>query len=212
MNLHLLRAALGHFIGQTLTPEVAARIEFVAMGSEDLARPPEQFPPLVLHGYTIQVERLRDVLAEMHTLHQAYWEEVGDADLHGLPMRPDYKGMQATERAGCLVQFTVRAASGELVGQCRMYLAVSMHTGTMLAEDDTLFLLPAHRGGFLVMHLLRYVERVLVAEFGLREIYANSRLANNAGVLMRRLGYRAVTQRYVKVFPAPEAHGEVHHG
>lgn len=212
MDLHLLRLALSHFIGQELTPEVASRIEFITCGGVDLSRDPAEFEPQISGDYVIRVERLRDVQGEMHRLHEAYWHEVGDAHLHGLPMRPDYSGMDFLERSGRLVQFTVRTAPGELVGQCRMYLATSMHTGTLMADDDTLFLMPAHRGTFLVMTLLRYAEMVLVQRFGVREIYANSRLANNVGVLMRRLGYRAVSERYVKVFPAPAARMEAEHG
>ena len=76
-----------------------------------------------------------------------------------------------------------------------------MHTGTVFAQEDTLFIVPEHRGGFLAVHLLRYVEQVLVGCLGVREIRADSKLVNNAGVLMRRLGYTPTAQQFVKVFP-----------
>lgn len=203
MDLHLLRLALSHFIGQELTPEVASRIEFIASGGEDLCRDPASFEPQVAWDYSIQVERLRDVIDDMHELHKAHWSET-EKHRHGLPLKPDYRGMLAMERSGRLIQFTVRTTHGELVGQCRMYLGMSMHTGTLFAEEDTLFLLPQHRGGFLAVHLLRYVERVLVDAVGVREIRADSKLINNADVLMRRLKYQEVATKFVKVFPSKE--------
>ena len=208
MDLHLLRLALSHFIGHELTPELASRIEFIACGGEDLCREPASFEPQVAWDYSIQVERLRDVLDEMHELHKAHWSET-EKHRHGLPLSPDYRGMLAMERSGRLMQFTVRTMQGQLVGQCRMYLGASMHTGTLFAEEDTLFLLPQHRGGFLAIHLLRYVERVFVDRVGVREIRADSKLINNADVLMRRLKYKEVATKFVKVFPAKEAQSAI---
>lgn len=208
MNLHLLRAALGHFMGQQLTPEVAARIEFVAMGGEDLCRPPEQFAPWVVDGYRIQVERLREILDELHGLHELHWRET-EKHRHGLPLCPDYAQMKMLERQGHLVQFTVRHA-GALVGNLRMYVGMSMHSSTpfaepyVVSEEDTLFLHPDHRGGWLSVKLLRYAETVLVGQLGVREIRADSKLINRADVLMRRLGYSSFATRFVKVFPLKE--------
>ena len=200
MDVHLLRLALSHFLGQQLTPEVASRIEFVASGGADLSHDPDQFKPKVCWDYVIRVERLANVLSELHVLHQQHWQET-EKHRHGLKLSPDYAGMLAMERSGRLIQFTVRTTSGDLVGQCRMYLSTSMHTGTVFAQEDTLFIVPEHRGGFLAVHLLRYVEQVLVGCLGVREIRADSKLVNNAGVLMRRLGYTPTAQQFVKVFP-----------
>ncbi|MFY9479180.1 MAG: GNAT family N-acetyltransferase [Aquabacterium sp.] len=208
MNLHLLRAALGHFVGQELTPTVAARIEFIAMGGEDLCRPPEQFAPLDVDGFTIQVERLRDILDELHGLHELHWQET-EKHRHGLPLCPDYGQMKLLERQGRLVQFTVRR-DGVLVGNLRMYVGMSMHSSTPFGEpqptsdEDTLFIHPDHRGSWLSIKLLRYAEAVLVGQLGVREIRADSKLVNRADVLMRRLGYREFATRFVKVFPRKE--------
>lgn len=201
MDLHLLRAALAHFIGQTLTPEVAGRIEFIATGNDDLAHDPKRFEPHAVGDHVIAVERLSDVLQEMHTLHHEHWQET-EKHRHGFAMAPDYAAMLADERAGRMIQFTVRELHEmRLVGNLRMYVGVSRHTGTLFAQEDTLYITPAHRGGFLAMHMMRYAERVLVEQLGVREIRADSKVINNADVLMRRLGYRHVSNVFVKVFP-----------
>lgn len=204
MDLHLLRMALSHFIGHELTPELASRIEFIATGREDHAIDVKAFEPMVSWGYSIQAEKLADILDDMHGLHQVHWGET-EKHRHGIALAPDYAGMLAAERAGRLIQFTVRVGGDELVGGLRMYLGRSMHTGTLFAEEDTLFLHPDHRGGFLAIHLMRYAERILVDRLGVREIRADSKLINKADVLMRRLGYREVAMKFVKVFPPKES-------
>jgi GNAT superfamily N-acetyltransferase len=204
MDLHLLRAALAHFIGQTLTPEVAGRIEFIATGNEDLAHDPKKFQPLTVGDYVIQVERLKDIVDELHALHVPHWSET-ERHRHGIPLDVDYPAMLADERAGRLIQFTVRELREmTLVGNLRAYVLMSRHTKTLFAHEDTLFVAPAHRGGFLAMRLLDYAEHVLVDQLGVREIRADSKLVNRADVLMRRRKYMAVSTGFVKIFPEKE--------
>ncbi|WAC72065.1 GNAT family N-acetyltransferase [Roseateles sp. SL47] len=151
------------------------------------------------HGaYTIRAESFRQILPELRVLHAEHWAET-EKHRHKLPMDPDYDVMAARERAGRLLQCTVRDASGSLVGHVRMYLAESIHTRTIYAEEDTLFIRPGHRGGLLVMRLMRFAEAAL-RELGAREIRADSKLLNKADVLMRRLGYTPVALKFHKHF------------
>lgn len=196
-HLQQLRQAIGQHLGKVLTPEAAASIEVAARTAPDESIDPARFAPLVVGDYTIAAERFSAILhPELHYLHRLHWSET-EKHRHGIALNPDYPAMLARERAGRLVQFTVRHR-GELVGNCRMYLGLSLHSQTLFADEDTLFLVPEHRGSFLVIHLLRYVERCLI-DLGAREIRANSKLVNRADVLMRRLGYRAVATQFVKI-------------
>lgn len=197
MNVNQLRTALAQHLGRELTPEVAAAIEAAA-------RPAGQPIDVKALGYclhqqyAIQAEPFQDVLPRLHQLHALHWQET-ERHRHGLPLAPDYEAMAERERAGRMVQFTVRDSGGDIVGHLRMYLGVSLHTGTLFAEEDTLFILPEHRGGMLAVALLRFVERALRG-IGVREIRADSKLVNRADVLMRRLGYDPVALKFVKVF------------
>lgn len=205
MDLHLLRLALSTFVGQQLTPELASRIEYIATGNQDHALDPAQFEPHAIGDHVIAVERMSKILPELHALHQAHWLET-EKHRHGFALDPDYQAMLADERAGRLIQFAVRELHGmELVGNLRMYLGLSRHTRTLFAQEDTLYLAAGHRRGFLAIHLLRYAERVLVEQLGVREIRADSKSINNAGALMRRLRYEAVGTNYVKTFPVKDA-------
>lgn len=206
-SLQAFRNAVAVHLGHVLTPEAAAAIEASAWSDPDMSIDPGRFDHLTVGDYQIAVERFSEILQELHRLHVAHWQET-EKHRHGLPLNPDYDGMRQAERSGQMVQFTVRRR-GELVGNLRVYIGVSMHSGTPFAvfpvrtrepgsEEDTLYLSPEHRGGMLAIHLLRYAERVLVA-LGMREIRADSKLVNKAGVLMRRLGYTPVATKFVKV-------------
>ena len=190
-----LRQTLGAHLGQVLTPELAAAIEVAVapVAPIDIS----WFGPLQHGDYTIAIERFADALPELHALHVMHWKET-ELHMKGIPMNPDYQRMQNAEDAGKLLQFTVRK-DGELVGNLRMYLFMSAHTQTPYASEDTLFIKPEHRGGFLVMELMRYAERVICA-LGIKEIRVNSKLVNKADVLMRRMRYQPVSLEFVKFF------------
>lgn len=208
MDLHLLRLALAHHIGQQLTPELASRIEFIACNGEDLAINPGDFEPVVVNDYVIKVERLSEILPEAKRLTDGFWSETDQSGMQGASLQVDYDALMYLERSGRLVQFTARTTEGELVGQCRMYLSKSMHLGWLMADEDTLYLAPGHRGGFLALHLVRYIMRCLVDQLGVREICANAKRSNNTGALLRRAGFACESERYVQFFPAPVARKE----
>jgi GNAT superfamily N-acetyltransferase len=192
-----LRALLLSSLGGEVTPGLCEEIERAAWDQPEMAIDPAQFAPLGYGRFIVRVESFRAVLPELEELHRLHWLET-EKHRHGLALAPDYDAMAARERAGRLLQFTVRA-EGALVGHLRMYLAVSLHTQTIYAEEDTLFLLPQHRGGMLAIALMRYAETVLRI-VGAREIRADSKLLNKADVLMKRLGYTPVALKFHKHF------------
>lgn len=192
-----LRALLIERIGGALTPELCDEIERAAWDTPDRSIDLAQFAPAVHGGYEIRAERFAAVLPELRALHAAHWAET-EKHRHGLPLAPDVDAMAASDRAGTMLQFTLRA-QGELVGHVRMYLGRSLHTQTLFGEEDTLYIRPDHRGGLLVMRLMRYAEAAL-RQVGCREIRADSKLLNKADVLMRRLGYSPVALKFHKLF------------
>lgn len=192
------REALGASLGQQLTPELAARIEQYVFTPEDNSINPEVFGVQQYKDYTIRAERFRDILPEIHQLHVEHWQET-EKHRHGLRMNPNYEAMLARERAGEMVQFTLRDSDGQLVGNCRVYINVSLHTQTRYASEDTLFIKPQYRGGFVVMALMKFAENSMRA-IGITEMRTNSKVINKADVLMRRMRYTPVAIEFVKFF------------
>lgn len=197
LNPSQLHFALGQYLGKQLTPEAAAHIVAMATVVVDAAVPIERFDPVHSSGFVIQAERLRDILAELHPLHEQHWRET-EKHRAGLPLDPDYAGMLQREREGRLLQVTLRK-DGVLVGNLRMYLGTSIHSGTTFAEEDTLYIAPDYRGGYTAMRMMKFAECCLLA-LGVREIRADSKLVNNADKLMRAMRYKPVSIKFVKVF------------
>lgn len=197
-NITLLRKTIGDYLGQVLTPDMAAAIELAAHELPDHSHDPAKFGKVVTGLLTIQAERFADIVQEAHLLHQAHWQET-EGHRHGLALSPDYDALLSDEKAGRLLQFTVRGQWNELVGQCRMYVGLSRHTKTLYAHEDTLYLLPKARGGMTAVKLMRFAEQALLS-IGVREIEADSKVMNNAEVLMQRLKYTHTANRYTKIF------------
>lgn len=195
-----MREAISHVmarhIGQTLTPERA--IEMVREMFPDRSIDLLQFGVLAYKGYTIQAERFREVLPELDALHAAHWAET-ERHRISVPMNPDTDYMADREHAGGLIQFTARDDAGRLVGNMRVYISRDMHAQQLVCTEDTLYLLPEHRGGFLAVRLWQFVEKAVVS-LGVREVRFSSKLANKAHRLATYLKYRPVGTEFVKVF------------
>lgn len=191
-----IRQALAQHIGQELTPARCAAIETAILTPVDRAIDTSQFEPGQCGRLTFRAERFRQILPELHELHQQHWLET-EKHRHGLAMNPDYDGMAAQELAGQMLQFTARHEA-KLVGNLRMYVRTSMHTQTLYALEDTLYLAPDYRGGRNALRFMEYVERAL-RRIGVREIRADTKNTAPAGaLLMKHMGYEPVATQYVK--------------
>lgn len=198
-RLARFRQALVPHLGQPLSPELCAALEHAAFATPDERIDSGQFEPQACGSYTFAVESFAAVLPELHRLHEAHFAET-EKHRHGLPLAPDYDAMAADERAGRLVQFTARH-QGALVGNLRVYLGTSRHTGTRFATEDTLYLLPEHRGGRTAMRFVQYAERCL-STLDVREVRATAKLVNGAARFLEGCGYRPVATELVKFLEA----------
>jgi hypothetical protein len=79
-----------------------------------------------------------------------------------------------------------------------MYLDRSTHTQTLIATEDTLYLLPEARRGMVAKRFVRYVESVMTL-LGAREINITVKTVNKAARFFRLLGYRHVENGLTKI-------------
>lgn len=200
MSLDNLSDILWRNQGQVLTPELIVGI------LQGAAYQPARFidytniKPYKYGKYIFHVERYASALEELKPLHAAHWQET-EKYRHELPLNPDYAGFIAQDRAGMLVLFTIRK-DGELVGQSTMKIFSSMHSQTLVANEDSLFLRQDHRGGFMIMRFIRYMDMVLTA-LGVREVRVSSKTVNGADKLMIRAGFKPFAIQLVKFLGVP---------
>lgn len=185
-------------IGQVLTADIAADIMTIAAQMPTLVsfNIIDQIKPETYCGLIFDIERIENITEEIKPLHRAHWDET-ETHSHGLPFNPDYQTFIRHERAGRYVLFTLRK-EGELLGNCAMYLNRSTHTQTLLATEDTLFLLPAARRGRSAFKFVDYIERSL-QQMGVREITISVKLVNKAGKFFQASGYRHVENGLSKI-------------
>lgn len=196
MTTSPLRQALTDRLGQVLTPEVARDLEVAATELPDNSHHPAKFGAKQYSGYVFAVERLREIVDEIHPLHEAHFLETEKHRL-GFGLDMNYPYYMASERAGAMVQLTLRK-DGALVGNIRMFIGTSLHTGTQYAAEDTFFVLPAHRKGFLAIRFWQFMEDCMRA-IGVLEIRTDSKLVNRVDRLNDYCGYTAVATKFVKI-------------
>jgi N-acetylglutamate synthase-like GNAT family acetyltransferase len=142
------------------------------------------------------LEFIEDIEDEIKPLHLAHWKET-EKHRHDLPFQPDYKTFIRYERAGRYALFTLRI-NGRLLGNCAMYLDMSAHTQTLIATEDTLYLLPEARKGRRAMKFVRYIEDSL-KQLGVKEISVTVKTVNKAERFFRMNGYSHVENGLTKI-------------
>ncbi|PTR10839.1 hypothetical protein C8R32_101369 [Nitrosospira sp. Nsp5] len=198
MTNHQLLALLKDNLGLPLTPELAADICLAAdhlatlVPAEDI----QQIEPARHGGLVFSVERIEGITDEIEPLHRAHWAETEEYR-HELPFNPDYDTFIRYERAGRYVLFTLRSEM-RLLGNCALYLDKSAHTQTLIATEDTLYLLPEARKGRVANCFVAYVENAMRL-LGVSEINISVKTVNKAERFFRLLGYRHVENGLTKI-------------
>lgn len=197
MDALQLRDALAARFDQVITPEVASEILCAAIATPDRSHDVAQFGQQEYRGVTFQAERLADVLDELKPLHQAHFEET-EAHHHHLGLDPNYDDMLERERDGRLIQFTARK-DRELVGHIRMNVLESLHTPSLFATEEVLYLKPEARSGFTAVRFIQFVERALES-IGVAEVRTDSK--GGSMRLMQYLGYQPISTKFYKALGA----------
>ena len=197
MNQDLIRVLKAN-MGVPLSPEIAADIMLAANQLPALVSPSvlKRILPAQFGKFAFSRESIEGSMEEMKLLHRAHWQET-EAHRHGLAFNPDYDTFVRYERAGRYVLFTVREGE-RLMGNCAMYLDMSAHTKTLIATEDTLYLLPEARKGRTAARFVSYVEEAL-KQIGAKEIVITVKTVNRAARFFRMLGYKHVENGLTKV-------------
>ena len=196
MDALQLRDALAAHFDHVITPEVATAILRAACLQSDRSHDPAKFGQYEYRGVLFQSERLRDIVDEVATLHEVHFAET-EKHRHHLGLAVDIDYLIAQERAGNLIQFTARDDGGRLVGQIRMAVHESIHTQTLYADEELLYLNEVARKGFTAIRFIQYVEGCMKL-IGVREVRTLSKLATGSHRLMEYLGYTHLANQYIK--------------
>ena len=194
----LLFAFLDNNLGRTLDEAFGMEIMRVASMLDPLVdhEAIEQIAPMEHEGFVFAVERMENIQKEMEPLHLAHWNET-EEHRHDLPFSPDYAAFIHYEQAGRYILFTIRRHE-RLVGNCAMYIDRSTHTQTLIASEDTLYLLPEARRGTVAKQFVAYCEAAL-KRLKVKEVTVTVKTVNRAGLFFQRMGYRHVENGLTKI-------------
>lgn len=111
---------------------------------------------------------------------------------------PSFERYNSYARAGWFLQFTVRDQE-KLVGFSGVYITPSMHTGAMLAVEDTWYLCESHRKGWNAIKFYRFIEEACMAH-GAVESTLTVPDSKERGIhtLLLRLDYKQAAVQYTK--------------
>lgn len=101
-------------------------------------------------SYTFHLGRHRETFEELEPLYrQHYSEMVARLAKDGIeysPYNPRWDQYFAAGDRGDLLTFILRH-EGKAVGCSNVYLTHDMHNGDLIAQEDTIYVLPEHRNG-----------------------------------------------------------------
>jgi len=120
--------------------------------------------------------------AEMRARLSADGVEIGD-------YRPRLDQYFEAFKGGWLLNYVVRC-EGRAVGHSNVYLTNDMHNGELIAQEDTIYILPEHRNGIgktLVKHILSDLK-----QRGVKRVMISPVTDLRVGKIWKRMGFREV--------------------
>lgn len=137
-----------------------------------------------------------DLLDEAIGLFEAHNVEVGV--LPDTPLCFDMVSYRAAEAANRLRVYTARDDMQKLCGYAVYSVARHPHYGVLMALQESLYIVPEHRGRYVGSMLLSWVNTSLSAE-GVGHVFQSVPVINNFGPILERLGFQAHEIVYHKV-------------
>lgn len=154
-----------------------------------------------MRDYAISIEnghRIHDELDPLYRQHYAEMKARLESD--GIPIgeyNPRLKQYFEAMDGGWLLTFVVRC-EGRVVGYSNVYLTQDMHNSELIAQEDTIYILPEHRNGIgrkLVKFILDYLRRADVVRANITPV-TDLRVAK----IWERMGFKPTAELMTFVF------------
>lgn len=111
-------------------------------------------------GYSFHVEQGCLNLIELFPLYAQHYHEMSERlknDGHPVsPFNPRVDAYIDRWKSGSLINYVARDSDGKAVGYSNVYVTNDMHNQDLIAQEDTIFVLKAHRNG-VGRKLVRFV-------------------------------------------------------
>jgi GNAT superfamily N-acetyltransferase len=144
-----------------------------------------------------QVEKWSSAVEEMRPLWEQHYSEIA-YDQAEIPFFLNEAFYLAAETSGILLFVTVRD-NGKLIGYSKNLLSRHPHhASSLFCFNDSYFILPEYRQGWIGVHLFRYAEDRM-REAGVKKAVVSTQDNMDRGSVFKRLRYRKSGAVYTKV-------------
>lgn len=100
--------------------------------------------------------------------------------------------------AGYLVNYVIRTEDGVPVGYSNVYITNDMHNNQLMAQEDTIYVLPEHRNG-IGKQLVKYILADLDKR-GCKQVRITPVTDLRVGKIWKRMGFKEVATQMVYTF------------
>lgn len=100
--------------------------------------------------YAVELSKIDATLDELMPLYRQHYAEMS-ARLESIgvkqsPFKPRVEAYSKASNEGWLLTFVLRH-DDRAVGYCNVYVTQDMHNGDLIAQEDTIYVVPEHRNG-----------------------------------------------------------------
>lgn len=152
--------------------------------------------------YRFTIERGSQTLQELWPLYTAHYGEMqarlARDGVTVAAFNPRVDEYIKSWDSGHLVNYIVRTEDGEAVGYSNIYVTNDMHNNERIAQEDTIFILKAHRNG-----VGRRLAKFIIADLGARgvkRIHISPVTDLRVGKIWQRMGFKPVAQLMTYTF------------
>ena len=152
-------------------------------------------------SYTFHLGKHRETFDELEPLYrQHYAEMVERLAKDGIdypPYNPRWDEYWRASDRGDLLTFILRH-DGKAVGCSNVYLTNDMHNSELIAQEDTIYVVPEHRNG-----IGKKLTKIILAELkerGVKRLHVSAMTDLRATKLWNRIGFKESATQMIYTF------------
>ena len=142
-------------------------------------------------NYEINIEKFKDTYKELEPLYRKHYSEMTErleeSGLKCSSYNPRLDEYVRASEGGWLLTFVLRL-DGAAVGYSNVYLTNDMHNQDLIAQEDTVYVLPEHRTGW-GRKLIQTVHNELKGR-GVKRLNITTATDLRVSKLLSRMGYK----------------------
>lgn len=152
-------------------------------------------------SYTFHLGRHRETFEELEPLYRQHYDEMVERlakdGIPYSPYNPRWNEYWRASDGGWLLTFILRH-EGKAVGCSNVYLTNDMHNGDLIAQEDTIYVLPEHRNGIGK----KFVRVILdeLKERGVKRVSVAALTDLRVAKLWKRMGFKEAAVQMIYTF------------